>query len=196
MPRTALHVRGTGRAWGTAVNRSLALSLFAGLALSLSAVACGGHVDSGPGTGQNGVPSRAGSSSVDPPSPRTSGVNAIVTSSGELKATNATYTCQKPTAPICSTRTVWELHFEFGPDALVPGTYKLSDPSLDAFYSISGPNPGASDCWGGGGSFLQGQLVIDQVDATTVHFHLVDTNQNDSVDGLDSDGSYVAVRCD
>lgn len=178
------------------VNRSLALSFFAGLALSLSAVACGGHVDSGPGAVQNGVPSGAGSSSVGPPSTGTSGVDAIVTSGGELKATNATYTCQKPTVPICGTRTVWEVHFEFGPDALVPGTYTLSDPSLNAFYSISGPNPGASDCWGGGGSFLQGQLVIDQVDATTVHLRLVGTNQNDSLDGLDSDGSYVAVRCD
>jgi hypothetical protein len=203
------------------MNRSFALALFAGLALSLSGAACGGRVDSGSGTNQNGVQGEAGSSSIGPAStgPR-GGVNAIAISIGKLdaydwgtssastgsggggpdpstiilQATNATYTCHRPAVPVCTKRTVWEVGFDFPPNALVPGTYGLSEPWLKAFYDISGPN-GGGECGGGGGPFVQGQLVVDQVDATTVHFRLVGTNQNDSFDGLDSDGSYVALRC-
>lgn len=195
------------------MNRSFALSRFAGLALSLSAVACGGRVDSGPGTNQNGVlgaagSSSTGSSSTGSSSSGSSGVNAIAISTGgsgstdssgapmpsgmTLQVTNASYTCQSQTVPVCSQRTLWEVVIEFVPDA--PGTYDLSDPPLYGYYSISGPSgDGANDCSGGGGSFDQGRLVIDQVDASTVHFHLVGTNQPG---GPDSDGSYVAPRCD
>jgi hypothetical protein len=208
------------------VSRSFALSLFAGLVLSVSAMACGGRIDSGPGTDQNGVQGEAGSSATGPSATDPGGVNAIAISLGELdahggstqwgggfgpagsggdpdpstivlQATNAACTCQKPATPACSTRAVWAVSFEFAPDALMPGTYDVSDPSLNAFYSMSGSFGGddGSDCFAGGGPLVQGQLVIDQVDATAVHFHLVGTNQNDSIDGLDSDGSYVAPRC-
>jgi hypothetical protein len=118
------------------MNRSLALSRFVGLALSVTTVACGGRVGSGPGNDQNGVFGEAGSSSTGPV-----GANAITISLGKLEAyyasedqgddtmgeggspgadagpdprtivlqvTNAIYTCQKPDLPLdCGKSTVW-----------------------------------------------------------------------------------------
>ncbi|HVY46609.1 MAG TPA: hypothetical protein VHB21_12060 [Minicystis sp.] len=212
------------------MNRSFALLAAAAFGLSLAAVACAPHVDSGPGSNHQGVHQGEGGSSSS--GSDSCGVapggsyDAIAISLGQIEAyeqsqdegsgssvstgtggggpdpstivlnvTNASYTCEAPALSWdCSQGTAWEVSVELAPSQLAPGTFDLSDPSLNAFFSVSGSN-GGGDCWGGGGSFLEGELVIDQVDDTAVHFHLVGTNGNDSLDGLDSDGAYVAARC-
>lgn len=113
-----------------------------------------------------------------------------------IKASNRSkYTCDAPVlSSDCGDGTTWEVSVELLPNQVAPGTFDLSDSSLNAFFSITGSNGGA-DCWGGGGSFVQGQLVIESVDDTAVHFRLVGTNGNDDLDGVTSDGMYVAPRC-
>ncbi len=114
-----------------------------------------------------------------------------------IKASNTTkYTCDAPVlSSDCTNGTTWEVSVELAPDQVAPGTFDLSDPKLNSFFSITGSDSGGGDCWGGGGSFTQGQLVIDSVDDTAVHFHLVGTNGNDDLDGVSSDGMYMAIRC-
>ena len=113
-----------------------------------------------------------------------------------IKASNRTqYTCDVPVlSSDCTNGTTWEVSVELAPNQVAPGTFDLSDPKLNSFFSITGSDGGA-ECWGGGGSFIQGQLVIESVDDTAVHFRLVGTNGNDDVDGVTSDGMYVAPRC-
>lgn len=113
-----------------------------------------------------------------------------------IKASNrTTYTCDAPVVSSdCTHGTTWEVSVELAPNQVAPGTFDLSDSSLNAFFSITGSDGGA-ECWGGGGSFNQGQLVIDSVDDTAVHFRLVGTNGNDTVHGVSSDGMYMAIRC-
>ena len=116
-----------------------------------------------------------------------------------IQLTNRTYTCDAPVlSSACSDTATWQVSIQLAPSRLAPGTFDLSDPSLNAFYSFTSPslNGDTNDCEGGGGSFLGGKMVIDHVDDSAVHFHLTGTNGNDADDGLAADGAYIAVRCE
>jgi hypothetical protein len=205
------------------MTRTFALIFTTSLALCLASTGCSRHVDD-PGSHGDGIDDSSTDTSTDDcGAPPGQASNAIAISLGELeaaeppvdgnssgtgggtspdpstiviKASNqTTYTCDAPLASTdCSGPTTWEVSVELAPSQVAPGTFDLSDPAYNSFYSITGSD-GGGDCWGGGGSFLQGQLVIDSVDATAIHFHLTGTNGNDDFDGVHPDGMYMATRC-
>jgi len=74
---------------------------------------------------------------------------------------------------------------------LAPGTYALTDVIVST-CSVTGPNEDANDCWGGGGSFEEGSLVVLDIDAAEMSFRFVDTMSFDfDVNDID----LVAERC-
>jgi hypothetical protein len=74
---------------------------------------------------------------------------------------------------------------------LAPGTYPL-DGVIVSTFSVSGPNEDANDCWGGGGSFEEGALVILDIDAAEMLFRFEDTM---SLDFDANDVDITATRC-
>jgi hypothetical protein len=71
------------------------------------------------------------------------------------------------------------------------GIIPLNDPSLISYFSWSGPVDGPGQCPGGGGSFIEGELEITEIDGTHVAGILTNTSTFD----FDANGAFDAPRC-
>jgi len=99
--------------------------------------------------------------------------------------------CGDPFASPTDCPTVyWQVTFDIPPAMQVGGTYSLQD--LDASASDSGPNGSDPlDCWGGGGTFWDGQARITEIDATHVAGTLVGTDTLE----FNANAPFSAKRC-
>jgi hypothetical protein len=104
---------------------------------------------------------------------------------------NATATCEDPfgSSHYCEAELHWTVSFDIPPELQAPGTYNLQD--LNAFASFDGSNGSPDDCFGGGGSFWDGQVVITAIDAQTVNGTLIGTDTYE----FDANGDFAAPRC-
>lgn len=85
----------------------------------------------------------------------------------------------------------WKVGFNLPAELLKPGVIELSDPRLAAYSSVSGPDRGGGDCWGGGGSFLAGTVEIQSVDEAFIVLRLEGTSTVD----FDANGEHIIERC-
>ncbi len=85
----------------------------------------------------------------------------------------------------------WQVTIGIPPELQHEGVISLGEPGVISTFSASGPNQGASDCWFGGGSFLDGSIEITSMDETSVVFNLSGTTTSDAP----ADGVYTAIRC-
>jgi hypothetical protein len=81
----------------------------------------------------------------------------------------------------------WSVSFTLPAD-VVPGSYPLVE--LNGSQFATGPDEGAGECWGGGGS-LDGTLVIGSIDDATIVGHIEDAVSFD----FDANISFVAPLC-
>lgn len=82
---------------------------------------------------------------------------------------NTAASCENPWASSgCGS---WTISFTLPAD-VVPGNYALVD--LNGFQSVSGTADGGDECWGGGGS-LEGTLVLEAIDDTSIVAHIEDS---------------------
>jgi hypothetical protein len=136
-----------------------------------------------PPDGSSGTSGAGGSFGVDP---------------GTLyvKIGNFGQTCTGDGPPFCSTGALsWQVSVGIPPALQVPGVIQLSDPTLLSYSSENGPNSGTpGDCFGGGGSFIEGTLEIVSIDAGTIVVILAGTSQGGLGD-FDADGEYTAPIC-
>src|SRR5439155_23563524 len=96
---------------------------------------------------------------------------------------NGPPTCQDPYAgPPCGR---WSVTIGMPRSLFVPGVLRLDDARLISVESLTGPDRGGGDCFGGGGSFTEGTLEIVDI-GPTVHVRLANTQKLD----LDADGAY------
>ncbi len=113
----------------------------------------------------------------------------------------ANYGQQCGVAPIsdCSQGTTWQVSIGIPPALQVPGVLQLSNESLISTQNgtgSNGSNPGGSeDCWGGGGSFIDGTLEIVSIDATQVVVRLSGTSVDILPESVSADGDYTVPRC-
>jgi hypothetical protein len=91
----------------------------------------------------------------------------------------------------CDSTVHWQVSIGIPPSLQKVGTIPLSSPELISTASDTGPNQGASDCWGGGGSFIEGTLEITAIDTTHVEGVLSGTQQFE----FNADGPFNAQRC-
>jgi len=71
------------------------------------------------------------------------------------------------------------------------GIIALNDPSIISYYSWSGLADNTGQCPGGGGSFIDGELEITDIDSTHVQGILTNTDTFD----FDANGVFDAPRC-
>lgn len=87
----------------------------------------------------------------------------------------------------------WRVAIVIPPALQVPGVLDLHSPELLNYsgFSVSGPDDGSGNCYGGGGSFYDGTVEIVSLDATqvVVRFEGTDTSE------FDVDGVHTAIRC-
>ncbi len=86
----------------------------------------------------------------------------------------------------------WKVAFGLPPELLQPGVLELADSRLNAYSSSSGPDRGGGDCYGGGGSFVDGTVEIVSVDEDKIVIRLADTWAFD----FDANGEHTIDRCD
>jgi hypothetical protein len=85
----------------------------------------------------------------------------------------------------------WKVAFGLPPELLKPGVLELADSRLNSYSSFSGPDRGGGDCYGGGGSFVDGTVEIVSVDAEKIVIRLADTWTFD----FDANGEHTIDRC-
>jgi len=83
----------------------------------------------------------------------------------------------------------WRVYIGVPPALFHTGSIALSE--IVASHSVRGPDRGGGDCYGGGGSFSEGNVEILNIDDEHVSVRLVDTLKLD----FDADGDYSAARC-
>lgn len=81
----------------------------------------------------------------------------------------------------------WSVSFTLPAD-VVPGSYPLAE--LNGSQFATGPDRGGGDCWGGGGS-LDGTLVIEAIDDTSITGHIEDAVSFD----FDANVAFIAPLC-
>jgi hypothetical protein len=97
-------------------------------------------------------------------------------------------TCHDPMGSVaCGT---WRVSIAVPPALFQPGILRLDDSRLVSVESVRGPDRGGGDCWGGGGSFMDGTLEIVDI-GSIVHVRLANTSKLD----VAADGSYAATNC-
>jgi len=176
----------------------LSLGVFS-LVLALGATACTSTVIGGGGGvgGDDTSSSNSGSAACAPncggdEEPATA-IAILDPNTLYLKISNQGLLCSEPNIEFeCGPDVAWEVSISIPPALQKVGVIPLSDTSLISYFSDSGPNIDApQDCWGGGGSFIDGTLEITNIDATSVSFTLSNTTSFD----FNADGSYVAPLC-
>ncbi|XXX80251.1 hypothetical protein WMF30_15905 [Sorangium sp. So ce134] len=85
----------------------------------------------------------------------------------------------------------WEVSIGIPPALQVPGVLNLDAPELISYQSFAGPDRGGGDCYGGGGSFIEGTIEIVSIDAAQVVVRLSDTDTYE----FDANGEHTALRC-
>ena len=201
-------------------SRSLTMLL---LAAALGATACkttvigGGDGGGGAGGGDQGgnggdgggvivgPPSAVAeyASSVKPPTPEPSG-STVGTTTGSgggvdpntlnLRIGNYGPTCGNSYSYACTPVTTWQVMIRLPPDLQGAGTLvPLSEPALNSFFSETGSNGSPGDCWGGGGSFIEGTLQVLSNDGATIVVRIA--GSNNGIPDVAIDGDYVAPIC-
>lgn len=97
--------------------------------------------------------------------------------------------CTDPWTMQCGSH--WGVGISIPPHLQTPGILQLSGPDLMSNMSVTGPNEGSNECWGGGGSFFSGTIEIISIDQGQVELKLDGTDTFD----FDANGSYTASRC-
>lgn len=89
----------------------------------------------------------------------------------------------------------WSVSIAVPPALQKPGILTLDDPGLNTVFFESGEDEdGVGFCPGGGGSYFEGTLEIQNINAQHVVFRLDGTSPF-FFSGDDADGLYVAPRC-
>ena len=76
-------------------------------------------------------------------------------------------------------------------DDLARVVLELDTLALSSVYSITSPDHGGGDCYGGGGNFVDGTIEIVSIDADRVVVQLDGTNTTE----FDANGEHTALRC-
>ncbi|XXX80250.1 hypothetical protein WMF30_15900 [Sorangium sp. So ce134] len=106
-----------------------------------------------------------------------------------IKIGNRELSCADPYGDYsCGT---WTVSIGIPPALQVPGVINLDAPELISYQSFTGPDRGGGDCYGGGGSFIEGTIEIVSIDAARVVVRLSDTDTYE----FDANGEYTALRC-
>jgi len=139
-----------------------------------------------PGSGSSSstsvVSSSSGGPGVDP-----STLNVIIGNYGPICGGSFPY--------YCNPETVWQVSIGIPPaKQAAGGVYPLSDPDFTNFMSETGSNGSPGDCWGGGGSFIDGTVEILSNDGLTIVVRLAGTTNLGLAD-FDADGDYTAPIC-
>jgi hypothetical protein len=148
----------------------------------------GGDGNGDTAAGQNALAIRCAAGTGVPCDPgSTTGPMEVVIASGD------TLTCADPSIPC--TANAWQVSLVLQPAVQVPGTYSLSDPSINSlFMQVQGPAGGG--CSGGGGGSLGGTLEIVSIDATSIEVTLSGLTLPDMGGSLPQvDGTYDAPFC-
>jgi len=96
--------------------------------------------------------------------------------------------CTDPYAMPCGE---WGVSIGIPPAYQKPGTYSLGPGTLLSSAHTRGPDEGGGNCSFGGGSFFDGTIEIESIDANQVVFNLAGT----STLLVTADGHYAATRC-
>ncbi len=124
----------------------------------------------------SGTSSTTGGTPIDPDTPY-------------LFVGNGPPTCSDPSAgPPCG---FWRVTVGIPRALFQPGVLSLSDSRLISVHSVRGPDRGGGDCFGGGGSFIDGTLELSNITSSSASVRLAATSKFD----FDADGSYTAVVC-
>lgn len=94
----------------------------------------------------------------------------------------------------CTDPPTWQVSIGLPPSMQVPGVYALDNPSINAFASLSGSNGSPGDCWGGGGSFIDGTVEVVSNDGYNIVLRLAGTNGGGFTE-FSADGQYTAPIC-
>jgi hypothetical protein len=85
----------------------------------------------------------------------------------------------------------WRVTLGIPPALFKPGVLQLGCGDVLSSFSVTGPDRGGGDCYGGGGSFNQGTVEIVSITSQTVIVRLSGTMKFE----VDPNGLYQAARC-
>jgi hypothetical protein len=86
----------------------------------------------------------------------------------------------------------WRVSIGIPPQLFRPGVLRLGSQSLNASYSVQGPDEGGGQCYGGGGSFFDGTIeIVSIAENGDAVIRVADTQKFE----FNADGTYQAHRC-
>jgi hypothetical protein len=132
------------------------------------------------GTGTSGTSGSTGTTTGGPP---------IDPNTQYIILGNAPLSCGDPYASGACGK--WRVTLAVPPALFKPGVLQLGCGDVFSGFSVTGPDRGGGDCYGGGGSFNQGTLEIVSITSQKVVVRLAHTMKFE----VDPNGLYEAARC-